>query len=182
MAPERVVMFRPRTILTVAGVLLGIGIALWVVWLAHRILIWVLISAFLALAMDPAVRFFQRHGIGRRASAAGLVYLIALAVVVALGALFIPTLVAQVHDLVKAVPGYVQDLTRGRGPLGFLETKYHVVERVRSAIDGGGGGGRGGGSGALAPESAATALAVGRTVLTGVAATVTIAFMTFFML
>ena len=29
----------------------------------------------------------------------------------------------------------MQDLTHGRGPLGFLETKYHVVERVQDAVE-----------------------------------------------
>jgi predicted PurR-regulated permease PerM len=183
MTPERIVQFRPRTILVVAGVLLAIGVAIWVVLLAHRVLIWILISAFLALALDPAVRFFQRRGVSHRGSAAGIVYVIALVVITAMGALFIPSLVSQVEDLTKAVPGYVQDLTRGRGPFGFLETKYHVVERVRDAIGGSTGGGGGGDAASkLAPQSAATALALGRTVLTGVAAAVTIAFMTFFML
>jgi predicted PurR-regulated permease PerM len=170
MVPERVVEFRPRTILVVAGTVLAIALALWVVWLAHRVLTWILISAFLATAMDPAVRALQARGVRSRGAAAGVVYLIAFAIFAALGALFIPTLVAQVNDFVDAVPGYVRDLTAGRGPLGFLETKYEVVERVQKAVDGRG------------AEGASTALTVGRTLLTGVAATVTIIFMTFFML
>jgi predicted PurR-regulated permease PerM len=170
MVPERVVEFRPRTIFVVAGTVLAIAIALWVVWLAHRVLTWVLISAFLATAMDPAVRGLQARGVRTRGAAAGVVYLVAFAILAAIGALFIPTLVAQVNDFVDAVPGYVRDLTAGRGPLGFLETKYQVVERVQKAVDGRG------------AEGASTALTVGRTLLTGVAATVTIIFMTFFML
>jgi predicted PurR-regulated permease PerM len=170
MVPERVVEFRPRTIAVAAGTVLAIAAALWVLYLAHRVLTWVLISAFLALAMDPAVRSLQRRGIRSRAAAAGVVYLIAFAGIAALAALFIPTLVSQVNDFVDAVPGYVRDLTHGRGSLGFLETKYHVVERVQKAVDGRG------------ADGASTALSVGRTLVTGVAATVTIIFMTFFML
>src|SRR3954447_7676345 len=95
MVPERVVEFRPRTIFVVAGTVLAIAIALWVVWLAHRVLTWVLISAFLATAMDPAVRGLQARGVRSRGAAAGVVYLVAFAIFAALGALFIPTLVAQ---------------------------------------------------------------------------------------
>jgi predicted PurR-regulated permease PerM len=103
-----------------------------------------------------------------------VVYLVVLLVIAGLGALFIPTLVQQMNDLVDAAPGYVQDLTRGRGPLGFLETRYHVVERVQEAV-------QGNGSGRLA-GGATAALDVTRSVLTFVAGVVTIAFMTFFML
>src|SRR5215208_4705264 len=56
MVLERIVEFRPRAIAVAAGTVLAIAAALWVLYLAHRVLTWVLISAFLALAMDPAVR------------------------------------------------------------------------------------------------------------------------------
>ena len=35
------------------------------------------------------------------------------------------------------MPDYVDDLTEGRGRLGFLETEYHIVDRVREADRGG---------------------------------------------
>ena len=57
MPPERVVQFRPRTVLQVALVLLGVAAALWVVFVSIRVLTWVLVALFLALALDPAVRF-----------------------------------------------------------------------------------------------------------------------------
>ena len=174
MAPERVVSFRPRTVLSVAAVLVGVAIALWVVWVSRRVLVWTLVSVFLALALNPAVDALQRRGVRRRGWAAAVVYLLVLAVITGMGALIVPTLVQQVNDLVRAAPGYVRDLTAGRGPLGFLETKYHVVERVQEAV-------RGNGSGRLA-GGATAALDVTRSVLTFVAGVVTIAFMTFFML
>ena len=46
-----------------------------------------------------------------------------IAFFVAIGATFVPTLVHQVHQFADAVPGYVHDVTHGRGRLGFLETK-----------------------------------------------------------
>jgi predicted PurR-regulated permease PerM len=173
-APERVVTFRPRTVLTVAGILLALGIALWVVWVSRRVLIWTMIALFLALALNPAVEGLQRRGLHRRGAAAGVVYLAALLVIVGLLALFVPTLVQQVDDLVHAAPGYVRDLTTGRGPLGFLQTKYHVVDRVEQAVN------NGGGTQVLGGASAA--LDVTRSVVTFIATVVTIAFLTFFML
>ena len=174
MSADRVVSFRPRTVLSVAALLVGVAIALWIVWVSRRVLVWAFVSLFLALALNPAVDALQRRGLGRRGAAAAAVYLIVILVIAGLAALIIPTLVQQVNDLVQAVPGYVRDLTAGRGPLGFLETKYHVVERVRDAV-------RGNGSGRLA-GGASAALDVTRSVVTFVVAVVTIAFMTFFML
>jgi predicted PurR-regulated permease PerM len=172
---ERVVTFRPRTVVTVAVLIVGVAIVLWVVWVSRRVLIWTFVSAFFAVALSPAVDAIQRRGVHRRGAAAAIVYLIMIVIIAGLGALFIPTLVSQVNDLVDAAPGYVHDLTHGRGSLGFLETKYHVVERVQQAVKGGGGGGRLAGG-------ATAALDVTRSVVTFIAGVVTILFMTFFML
>jgi predicted PurR-regulated permease PerM len=174
MGTERTVTFRPRTIITVALLLVGVAIVLWVIWVSRRVLVWTFVSVFLAIAMSPGVDALQRRGVRRRGLAAGLMYVIVLAIVAGIGALILPTLIQQVNDLVRAAPGYVRDLTAGRGPLGFLETKYHVVERVQEAV-------RGNGSGRLA-GGATAALDVTRSVITFVAGVVTIAFMTFFML
>jgi predicted PurR-regulated permease PerM len=174
MASERVVTFRPRTIITVALLLVGVAVVLWVIWVSRRVLVWTFVSVFLAIAMSPGVDALQRRGLRRRGLAAGVMYLVVLALIAGIGALILPTLIQQVNDLVRAAPGYVRDLTAGRGPLGFLETKYHVVERVQEAV-------RGNGSGRLA-GGATAALDVTRSVITFVAGVVTIAFMTFFML
>jgi predicted PurR-regulated permease PerM len=172
---ERVVDFRPRTIFMLSGILLGIAVSLWIVWIARSVFTWILVALFLALAIDPAVRGLQNRGIRRRGTAAGVVYVIILLVIAAAAAVFIPTLVSQINHFVNAVPGYVHDLTKGRGPFGFLETKYHVVERVRNAIQG-----KGSGSGLSGGLNAA--VDVTRSIATGVAGVITIAFMTFFML
>jgi predicted PurR-regulated permease PerM len=171
---DRIVHFRPRTILAVLGILIGVGIVLYVLWVARHVLSWVLIALFLTLALNPAVEFFQRHGLKRRGAAAGVTFLLAIVAVAGLGALFIPTLVDQVNAFANKVPDYVDDLTKGRGRLGFLETKYHIVERVKDAV-------KENGVSRLA-VGAGAALSVTRSILTAVVATLTIVFMTFFML
>jgi predicted PurR-regulated permease PerM len=174
---ERVVTVRPRTVLGVAGLLIAIALALWVVYVARQVLTWVLISAFLALAMNPAVEWLTAHrGISRRGAAAGVIYLATLAVLVGIGFLLIPPVVNQVTGFADAVPGYVNDLTKGRGPLGFLQTKYHVVDRVREALTGNGGGAT------KIVGGAGTVLSITKGILSTIVAIVTIAFLTFFML
>jgi predicted PurR-regulated permease PerM len=178
MPPEHVVSVRPRTVFMVVAILLSAVVFVWLVLKAERVLVWAFTSLLLALALNPAVESFRRLGVSRRGAAAGLVYLAAALFIAGVAALIIPTVVQQIGEFVDAMPGYVQQLTAGRGPLGFLERDYHVVERVREAVSNGGGGG---GAASLA-GGAGTALDVTRSVVTFVAAVVTITFLTLFML
>jgi predicted PurR-regulated permease PerM len=172
--PERVVDLRPRTILRVLLIFLVVAVTLEVVWIARHVLSWVVIALFLALALDPLVRFIQRRTGLNRGLSITVAYLLVLIVVVAVGATFVPKLIDEVNGFVQALPNYVHDLTHGRGRLGFLERKYHVVEKVRQQVKTGGARKVLGLSGA--------ALSVTKSVISIVAATVTIVFLTFFML
>ena len=166
--------FRVRTVLVVLATVVSVAIVLEVIWIARHVISWIVISLFLALALNPLVDRIQRYGIRNRAGATALAYLLVLLLIAAIGATFVPTLVHQVNEFVKALPGYVHDLTHGQGRLGFLERKYHVVEKVRHAV-------KSGGASKLLGLSG-TALAITKGVITAVVATVTITFMTFFML
>ena len=172
--PERVVRIRPRTVLTVIGIVLAVAAVLEILWISRHVVTWILISLFLALAINPLVDWLSAHGVRRRGQAVGIAYVAVLIAIAAVGALFIPTLVDQVNKFVDAVPGYVHDLTKGRGRLGFLETKYQIVEKVRNALH------NNGAHKILGLSS--TALAVTKSVISIVVGIVTVAFMTFFML
>ena len=115
------------------------AVAFGIIWAARAVLVWMLAGAILAMALNPAVEWLRRHGVHRRGAAVTIVFLAFLGAVVAAGALIIPPLVSQITDFIHAVPSYVDDITHGRGPLGFLETKYQVVERVQKAVDESGG-------------------------------------------
>jgi predicted PurR-regulated permease PerM len=171
---ERVVRFRPTTILALLGITIGVFLVLEIVWIARQVLTWVLIAIFLALAMNPAVNWFQNHGFRRRGLATGITAVLVLAGFALLGLLFIPTLVDEVNGFAQALPGYVDDITHRRGRLGFLESKYHVTQRVRDAVQ------EGGASRILGLTG--TALAITKGIITAIVAIVTIMFMTVFML
>ncbi len=171
---ERLVRFRPRAIVAVLGIILAALVMIQVVLVARGVLIWILVAVFLAVALNPAVEWLQAHGVPRRGLAVLITYLGALAAIAALGATFVPILIDQVNNFVDALPGYVEDLTSGRGRLGFLEREYQITEKVREAVEAGGAGGALGISG--------TALAVTKSVISAVIAVLTIAFLTLFML
>lgn len=172
--PVRVVELRPRTILRVLLIAIVVAVTLEVVWISRHVLSWVVISLFLALALDPFVGLIERKLRLGRGQAIAVAYLVVIVVIAGIGASFMPKLIDEVNGLVDALPGYIHDLTHGRGRLGFLETRYHVVEKVREQIDNGGAKKVLGLSGA--------ALSITKSVITIVAATVTIVFLTFFML
>jgi predicted PurR-regulated permease PerM len=169
---DRIVHFRPRTIFAILGILLSVGVVLYVLYVARHVLSWLLIALFLALALNPAVEWFQRRGLSRGLSA-GVTFIIAILAVAGLGWLFIPSLVDQVNSFADKVPDYVHDLTHGRGRLGFLETKYHVVERVKNAI-------HNNGVGKLA-VGAGAAVSITKSVISAIVAALTIVFLTFFL-
>src|SRR5918995_3076821 len=171
---ERIVRLRARTVLSVLGIILAVFALLQVVALARQVLTWMLIALFFALALDPLVNLLMRRGIRRRGLAIGTTYLLLLGAVILLGATFVPTLVDEVNSFIDAVPEYVQDLTEGRGRLGFLETDYHLVERVREAASGT--------DLSRILGVSGTAVAVTKGVVTVIAATITIIVLTFFML
>lgn len=173
MLDERVVRFRPRAVLTVIGVVLAAAIVLQVVWITRSVIIWILIAVFLAMALNPAVEVLVRRGMSR-GPAVGIVFVGTILVIVGIAATFVPTLIREVNDLADAVPDYIDDLTSGRGKLGFLERDYQIVERAREAIE------KSGAGGVLGLSN--TALSVTKSILNAVIATLTIAFLTLFML
>ncbi len=168
-----IVVFQPRSILTALGVLLAVIAVVEFMLLAQAGLTLVVMALFLSLALNPAVEFLQRRGLGR-ATAVVAVYVVALTVLAVLGLVFIPPLVDPMSRLVSALPALVGDLTKGHGPLGFLERKYRVVERVSSATTGRGAAGLLG--------QAGSAFSAIKGIAATVVGAVVIAFLTFFML
>jgi predicted PurR-regulated permease PerM len=171
---ERLVRLRATTVLAVLGIAIAVGVLLELIWIARHIITWILIAIFLTLALNPAVEWFQRHGVRNRGLATAITVLLTLAGFAALGALFIPTLVHEVNGFVQALPGYVDDITHRRGRLGFLESKYHITQRVKDAVESGGT--------TRVLGLTGTAVAITKGIVTAVVATVTIVFMTVFML
>jgi predicted PurR-regulated permease PerM len=173
--PERIVDVRARTILRVLVIAIVVAVVLEVIWIARGVITWIVIALFLSLALDPLVSWFQRRARLNRGLAIGATYLVLVLAIAGVGASFIPKLVDEVNGFVDATPGYVKDLTEGRGRLGFLERKYNVVEKVEKEVK--------------KPNFtrrilglSGTAVAVTKGVITAIVATVTIIFLTFFML
>jgi len=171
---ERVIRFSPRSVLLVIGLVLATLLALRLLAATRDLIVWLLVAIFFAMALNPAVERLQRRWVKRRGAAVAIVFALALLVIVGIAATFVPTLVREVNDFANAVPGYVHDLTKGKGKLGFLERKYQVVEKIQDAVK------KSGVAGILGLTG--TALSVTKSVVNSIIAAITITFLTLFML
>src|SRR3954469_14857744 len=121
-----------RNVLVVVGVFL----VLYVIYLLRTPISWLIIAAFLAIALAGPVNFFQRYM--KRGLAIFLVYLGLLAVPIGLGAVPIPPIVTQVSDVATNAPSYVQDVEdyvhRNR-TLNDLNDKYDITQKLSDEAD-----------------------------------------------
>ena len=106
--PRAMPPWLPRAIgLFLLGVA-GLFVVWWLLQRLRTLLILLLVSLFLAIAIEPAVNALARRG-WRRGAATAVVFLVLLVAaagfVVAIGSL----LVNQVSNLTDAVPGYVEE-------------------------------------------------------------------------
>ena len=83
MLEERLVQFRPRTVLVVLGIIIAAFLLLQIVRAAQGILIWIFVAIFLATALNPAVDALQRRGIQRRGLAVSIVFIGAILAIAA---------------------------------------------------------------------------------------------------
>ena len=113
--------------LTLGG-LLAILLGISVVDVKHELIV-LLIAAFVAIGLDPAVRFLVRRGLSRML-AVTVIALLLLAGVAGFGAAAIPPLSHEATQLYNAAPKYAADLQDQHNALGRLNLKYHITTRL----------------------------------------------------
>jgi predicted PurR-regulated permease PerM len=104
---------------------------------AGQILVLLGLAFFLAVGLDPAVRWLFRRGVPRWAAVV-LVLLAACAVFAGFLAVATPVVVTQATHLANDLPHYLQSLNRRTTTLGRLNLRYHVVSRLQELLRGGG--------------------------------------------
>jgi predicted PurR-regulated permease PerM len=133
--PARVAV-APRTIVLLVALALGSVVLLAAVYALRTIVIQLILAIVLAMAAEPLVRLFERRG-APRGRAVGISFALVAIVLFAFGYLLVRPLVDESTRFVHDAPALVQHLSRGDGRLGFLETRFHVVEHTRDAVDSG---------------------------------------------
>lgn len=114
-----------KVILTATAVIAG----LYMLWLIRGVVMLLFLAVFLAVALGPAVDFYQRRLHVRRAVAIGVTYLTLFLVVTLLGLLVVPPIVEQTAKFVENVPEYVADLGENKRIREFDE-RYNITPRL----------------------------------------------------
>jgi predicted PurR-regulated permease PerM len=120
-----------RRTATVLAMVLGTALLLYLVMQTSRVLVWIMIAAFFAVALNPVVNWTQRRVTWcKRWLATLLIFLVVFALLVGLIAVFVVPLVKQGSQLIDQVPRTARDIREGRGPLGHLAERLHVMQYI----------------------------------------------------
>jgi predicted PurR-regulated permease PerM len=117
------------------GALVGLGaattvIGLYALYTVRAILIRILIALFIAVSLDPAVRWLTRRGM-RRGVAVTLIFLLALALAAAFLISVIPPLVTQGRNLADDLPDYLGRLQDRSSQFRQLNDRYNITDQLQ---------------------------------------------------
>jgi predicted PurR-regulated permease PerM len=132
------------------------------------------VAAFIAMGLDPLVRFLQRRGLGR-GQAVATVFLLLLFVVAGFAAAVLPTLIKQIAEFSQSLPDTVENLQHSE-LFRRLDEDYGVVsnasEEIRKRVT----------SGETVAQVFGGVLGAGRAVLSGFFSTITVLVLTLYFL
>jgi predicted PurR-regulated permease PerM len=116
-----------RTVLIVVLVILS----LYLVYLLRRPITWLVIAAFIALALSSPVSLLSRRM--PRGLAIACVYVLVIGIPVGIAAVLVPTLINEVDSLVRNLPAYardLQDFVNDNDRLRSLEQDYDLTGKL----------------------------------------------------
>jgi predicted PurR-regulated permease PerM len=128
--PDSVTVFR-WAVVAALGVLTVSLVAL-AVYTVREILVLAFVALFVAVSLDPAVRWLVRHRTPRPL-AVGIIFGIAFLAVVGLLAAVIPPLVRQAGSLSQDLPGYIATFTDKFKSVREFSERYGMTEQLQNA-------------------------------------------------
>ncbi len=123
-----------RAVLRVVLTVISAVLALYLIYLLRTPLEWMVIAAFIAIAVSGPVNILNRHM--RRGPAIALVYLGVILAPIAMLAVLVPPVVTQVGNLADNAPKYARDVTdfaQRNKRLQELDNKYDLTKKVEDA-------------------------------------------------
>jgi predicted PurR-regulated permease PerM len=161
---DRMVIDVPtRTVVRVIALVLAAAAAVQILDAVSRVLTWIAVSIFLAVALEPVVRVTERWM--SRTWAVLTVFGGLLALVALFLAVLIIPIATQVDDLRDAAPGYLQRLERNH-TIRDLNQRYKLVQKAQDA----------------AKQAPARVFGAAGRFVNGVVATLTVLFLTLFLM
>ncbi len=122
-----------RTMLVAIGLVVATYLTLRAIVLLAHIETLLVVSAFFAIVLTPAVDLLRRKLRISRGLSTAIVFIVGIAVLAALLYAFIRPLVEEGQQFADNFPTYVSEAREGRGPAGDLVKRYNLDERLRDA-------------------------------------------------
>jgi len=122
-----------RVVAKVVLVAAGVVAALYFSYLIRTVIGMVLIAAFFAVAIAPAVNWLDNRKVPRWAAIL-LVYLTIAGGIFGIGLLIVPPLVTGVETLADDIPGYLEDL-RSNQTFRDYDEHYHITDKLQEQAD-----------------------------------------------
>ena len=121
-----------RVILRTVLVIVGVVLALYLIYRVRKPLSWIFIAGFLAIALAGPINFLGRFM--RKGLAIALVYVLLILIPVVIAALLVPPIVEQVNLLIQNIPKYAADLSdfvQRNDRLRSLEENYNITAELQ---------------------------------------------------
>jgi predicted PurR-regulated permease PerM len=166
---ERLVV---RSAVRVAAIALVAVVLALLAWRLRLLVLLLLVALFVAVLLNPGVRALTRRGLSR-GSATGIVYFLGVIAAAGLGYLLVHPIYASGTRFAKELPSLVRQAEHGRGQVGRLAIRLHLLRFVQShapKLE------------SVISKLSKPALSVGKSVVSGLVGAVTIAFVSFFVL
>ncbi len=130
--PTRRSQISPRTVWTVGLNVLALGLLAYVLIQLRAVFVLLAVVLFVALALDPLVRWLQRQGLSRGWGVL-VTFLGMLGLAALLGATLVPLVVQQARSLVRSAPGLVSEV-RAWEWTRWLEQRFGLERKVQDAL------------------------------------------------
>jgi predicted PurR-regulated permease PerM len=111
---------------------LAVLVTAYLLYAVRSILVLVVIALFIAVSLDPAVRWLIKRGL-RRSHAVTIVILVVLILFAAFIWSVVPPLVDQGSRLFADLPGYLRRLPQESKTFRDLSARYNLTDRLSSA-------------------------------------------------
>lgn len=122
------------TVARIVVVVAGVSLLLYAAYLVRSVLMLVLISAFLAIGLDPAVRRLEGWGL-KRGQAVAAIFLSATLLLVGFMVAIVPALVEQVAKFATDLPQYVQNIAEDNPRIQRWVEDNNIQDKLKEATE-----------------------------------------------
>jgi predicted PurR-regulated permease PerM len=109
--------------------LFTVAVTVFAVWTVRDILVQVLIALFIAVSLDPAVRWLITHGV-KRSIAVTIIFVVTLAILGGFIWSLVPPLYSQATELATKVPDYLRELAQRSATYREVADRYGLTQKI----------------------------------------------------